>query len=204
MNKARPLLLERPGFFSAVRRGGGESRRGAGERAVAGRGRGPPRGGGEGRRGAGERAAARRGRGPPRGGTEGRRGKRGEGRRRAGEMRALYCGARCAARLREACRATQGRTENTEEHTGHPQSAQGIPGRAGTPQSAQGIPDRTEPLQSARGHPRAQGGASKQSVCGRKKARRPPPEGGKRTFFCFAKKILSFLAKTVDKPLGRW
>ena len=62
MNKARPLLLERPGFFSAVRVG-------AGERTAAGRGRELLRGGGETRsvlRGAMRRKAA----GGPQGNAE--------------------------------------------------------------------------------------------------------------------------------------
>ena len=204
MNKARPLLLERPGFFAAGQERG-ESCRGAGERAAAGRG-------------------------------EARSVLRGVMRRKAdGDVQ-----------------GNAGRTENTEEHTGHPQqsgqrasqSAQGIPGRTGhhrahrdtpgrtghhrahrTPQSAQDIAGRAGTLQGAQGqragraggtaectgHRRPHGGtpgrraarASSLSAA-EKRARRPPPEGGKRTFFCFAKKILIFWAKTVDKPLGRW
>ena len=211
MNKARPLLLERPGFFSAVRVG-------AGQRAAAGRGRGPPLGGGE--------SCCE-----------------------AGERRALYCGAQCAARLREARRAPQGRTENTEKHTGHPQSGQGAPqgawgipermghrrahggtaGRMGAPQGAQDIPgrtggnagraghprahrgnargvqgvpqsardtaDRTEPPQGAQGHPWAQGGASKQSVCGRKKGPPAAARRGQKNLFLLREKNFKFFGK---------
>ncbi len=124
MNKARPLLLERPGFFSAVRRGGAE-----------------------GRRWAGKRVAARRGRELLRGG--------GESCCEAGERRALYCGARCAARLTEASRATQG-TGGTVNHTGTPHKAcRGTPERTGHHRPRKGTPGRAEAPQGARRHRRA-------------------------------------------------
>ena len=201
MNKARPLLLERPGFFAAGQERG-ESCRGAGERAAAGRG-------------------------------EARSVLRGVMRRKAdGDVQ-----------------GNAGRTENTEEHTGHPQqsgqrasqSAQGIPERAGhprahrapqsaqghprahrAPQSAQDTPERAGHRrarrdtsgrtgatrgacrgyrrvhgtpQAARGHPRAQGGASKQSVCGRKKGPPAAARRGQKNLFLLCEKNFKFLGK---------
>lgn len=213
MNKARPLLLERPGFFSAVRGG-------AGQRAAAGRGRG---------------ALCIAGRDAPQG--CGRRAGHCKGVQRTLKStqdtpRAGKGHPRAHKAPQSAWGTPQGAqgTPRTTGRTGHPrarrtpQSAQGHHsagmGRTPehteylrarrTPQTAQGHPrarrdtaECTGTLQSVQGHPRAQSGAGGLSAA-EKRALRPPTEGGKRTFFCSAKKISNFLAKTVDKPLCRW
>ncbi len=207
MNKARPLLLERPGFFSAVRLGGGETRtvlRGAMRRKTAG----DPQGNAE-RTGApqGVQRTLKSTQDTPRA-DKGHR--RAHGAPQSAWGTAERMGHR---RAHGASQAAQG----TTERTGTPQSAQGHPRAHRAPQSAQDTPERAGHRRARRdtsgrtGHHRAHEGtpgrravrASSLSAA-EKRARRPPPEGGKRTFFCFAKKILNFLAKTVDKPLGRW
>lgn len=151
MNKARPLLLERPGFFSAVRVG-------------AGRGREVPRGGGEDRRWAGERAAAGRGRELLRGRGEARSVLRGAMRRKAdggaqGHSRArrtsqgaqgipgraeilqgVCRGTAERAGHRRACRAPQGARGHRRAHGALHRAHRDTAGRAGTPQSARGHP----------------------------------------------------------------
>ena len=199
MNKARPLLLERPGFFSAVRRGGGEDRRWAGERVAARQGRGAlciagrdaPQGCG---RPAGQRGACRVA--PGRAGGTARA--HGDTPERTGHPRARRDTTGRMGAHPSAHRGTAGRA-------GHPRAHGDIPGRMGATAECTGTPQGARGHRRARrGHPRAQGGASKQSVCGRKKGPPAAARRGQKNLFCFAKKIFNFLAKTVDKPLGRW
>ena len=217
MNKARPLLLERPGFFSAVRLGGGEDRRGAGERVVARQGRGalciagrnapqgcgrpaghckgvqrtlkstqdtPRAGKGHPQSGQGAPQSAwgtpeRMGHRRPHGGIPGRTGHpiaRRDTTGRTGHPRA-HRGHR---------RAHRG---HRRAHRGHPRAHRGTEGRAG------GIPGPAGAPLGTQGHPWAQGGASKQSVCGRKKSPPAAARRGQKNLFLLREKNFKFFGK---------
>ena len=182
MNKARPLLLERPGFFSAVRLGGGEDRRGAGERVVARQGRGAlciagrnaPQGCG---RPAGHCKGVQRtlkstqdtpraGKGHPQSGQGAPQSAWGTpermGHPRAHGASQAAWGHPRAHRASQGAQGIPGRTGGnagrmgaTAECTGHRRPHGGTAERTGAPQSARNTTDRARTLQCAQGIPGA-------------------------------------------------